>query len=95
MMITNLSTLPPSAPPAQAAPAASTTSDPLANKQIFLQLLVSQLKHQDPLQPQDGTQFITQLAQFSQLEQSTQIAQGVTGIEQLLAQYLQKGNGGQ
>ncbi len=35
----------------------------------FLQLLTTQLQYQDPLQPMDGTQFTSQLAQFSQLEQ--------------------------
>ena len=35
----------------------------------FLKLLVEQLKHQDPLAPQDGTQFVAQLAQFNSLEQ--------------------------
>ena len=48
----------------------STSSNP--NQQIseatFLQLLVAQLQNQDPLQPMDGMQFVTQLAQFSQLE---------------------------
>jgi flagellar hook assembly protein FlgD len=36
---------------------------------MFLQLLVSQLKNQDPLNPVDGTQFVSQLSQFSELEQ--------------------------
>lgn len=36
----------------------------------FLKLLVSQLKNQDPLNPMDGTQFTSQIAQFSQLEQT-------------------------
>lgn len=61
-----------------AKPASAT--DPLANKQVFLKLLVEQLKHQDPLQPQDGVQFVTQLAQFSQLEQSTQATQDLDAI---------------
>ncbi len=39
------------------------------SEQMFLQLLVAQLKNQNPLNPQDGTQFVSQLAQFSQLEQ--------------------------
>jgi flagellar basal-body rod modification protein FlgD len=36
---------------------------------MFLQLLVAQLKNQDPLSPTDSTQFVSQLAQFSELEQ--------------------------
>jgi flagellar basal-body rod modification protein FlgD len=39
------------------------------SKDAFLQLLVAQVKNQDPLNPTDGVQFLTQLAQFSQLEQ--------------------------
>lgn len=40
------------------------------SKDAFLQLLVAQIKNQDPLNPTDGVQFLTQLAQFSQLEQT-------------------------
>ena len=63
----------------------ATKTDALANKEVFLQLLVAQLKHQNPLQPQDGVQFVTQLAQFSQLEQSTQMTQDLDAIKQQLA----------
>src|SRR3954467_689501 len=45
-------------------------NDALANEGTFLKLLVAQLQNQDPLQPQDGTQFVSQLAQFSGLEQN-------------------------
>ena len=38
-------------------------------KDAFLQLLVCQIQNQDPLNPQDDTQFVAQLATFSQLEQ--------------------------
>ncbi len=38
-------------------------------KDAFLQLLVTQLQHQDPLQPQDNSEFVAQLAQFSSLEE--------------------------
>ncbi|MBX3228835.1 MAG: flagellar hook assembly protein FlgD [Labilithrix sp.] len=40
------------------------------DKDAFLKLLVAQLAHQDPLQPTEGTEFITQLSQFALVEQS-------------------------
>lgn len=39
-------------------------------RDAFLKLLVAQLSHQDPLKPTDGTEFVTQLAQFSAVEQA-------------------------
>jgi len=41
----------------------------IVSQDSFLKLLVAQIKNQDPLNPADGTQFLSQLAQFSQLEQ--------------------------
>lgn len=35
----------------------------------FLQLMVAQLKNQSPLNPQNGTEFVAQMAQFSSLDQ--------------------------
>jgi flagellar basal-body rod modification protein FlgD len=43
------------------------------SKNEFLQLLVTQLKYQDPLSPMDNSQFLSQLAQFQSLEASTNI----------------------
>lgn len=43
------------------------------DRDIFMKLLVAQLKNQDPLAPQDGAQFVAQLAQFNSLDQLTQI----------------------
>lgn len=49
---------------------AAPRTDPLANKAVFLQLLVAQIKNQDPLNPTDGVQFLSQLSQFTTLEQT-------------------------
>jgi flagellar basal-body rod modification protein FlgD len=56
-------------------PAATPSIDGLANENTFLQLLVAQIKNQDPTNPTDSVQFLTQLAQFSQLEQLIGIRQ--------------------
>ena len=52
--------------------------DPLANEQTFLKLLVSQLQNQDPLNPTDSNQFVSQLTSYSQLEQLIGIRQNTT-----------------
>lgn len=56
--------------------------DALANEQTFLKLFVAQLQNQDPMNPQDGTQFVAQLAQYSQLEQSLQMRTDLDAIKQ-------------
>lgn len=43
------------------------------DKDVFLQMLVGQMTNQDPFNPQDPTEYITQLAQFSSLEQMMSI----------------------
>jgi flagellar basal-body rod modification protein FlgD len=52
-------------------------SDPLLNKNAFLQLMMAQLSAQDPLNPStsDPTQMVQELAQFTALEQQTNTAQ--------------------
>jgi flagellar basal-body rod modification protein FlgD len=49
-------------------------------KDAFLQLLTTQLAHQDPTAPQDNGQMIAQLAQFSTLEQLTNIQKSLDAI---------------
>lgn len=51
-----------------------------ADKDTFLKLLVAQLKNQDPLAPQDGAQFVAQLAQFSSLDQLININQRLDAL---------------
>ena len=53
--------------------AASALGGTAPTEQMFLQLLVAQLQNQDPLNPTDSSQFVSQLAQFSQLEQTMAI----------------------
>lgn len=46
-------------------------------KDEFLQLLVAQLEHQDPTNPQENGEFIAELAQFSQLEESQKMTESL------------------
>ncbi len=48
----------------------ATAAEKAMDRDDFLKLLVAQMKNQDPLKPQDNTQFVAELAQFSNLEQS-------------------------
>jgi flagellar basal-body rod modification protein FlgD len=79
--------------PTSGAAATSSSADPTGaisnladgmGRDAFLQLLVTQLQHQDPTKPQDADQMVTQLAQFSSLEKLTQISTGIDAIGQLL-----------
>ena len=58
----------------------SATGKQALGKDAFLQLLVTQLKNQNPLDPQDNSEFVAQLAQFSSLEGITTLNTTVSGI---------------
>ena len=49
-------------------------------KQEFLRLLTTQLQQQDPLNPQDGTEFVAQLAQFTSLERLVNLETGLDNV---------------
>ena len=60
------------------AEAKSTNND--LDKNAFLKLLVTQLENQDPLDPQDNSSYIAELAQFSSLEQMTNVAKSLEDL---------------
>lgn len=53
---------------------ANSTNGSGMDKDAFLQLLVAQMKYQDPLEPTSNTEYIAQYAQFSQVEQMQNMA---------------------
>ncbi len=64
------------------AAATTTSSTPDLGREDFLALLIAQLENQDPLNPQDATEFTAQLATFSSLEQQIAMRES---IDQLTA----------
>ncbi|MDA8411669.1 MAG: flagellar hook assembly protein FlgD [Treponema sp.] len=58
---------------------------PTLDRDDFLKLLITQLQHQDPSQPMQDKEFIAQMAQFSSLEQITNMSQGFSKLSGLLA----------
>lgn len=85
-MTDSISAAGPSTAPAPATP--STLSG--LGEDAFMQLLITELQHQDPTQPQDDSQLLAQLAQFSSLEKLTSIDQSLTAIKQVFTA-VQKG----
>jgi flagellar basal-body rod modification protein FlgD len=64
----------------------STTATPgkEVSKDLFLQLMVAQLKNQNPLNPVDGTDFLMQLSQISSVEQMVEMRQQLESIHGIL-----------
>ena len=63
-----------------AAAKAATSVASKMNADTFLQLLMAQLQNQDPTKPMDSTEYVGQLASFSQVEQATKTNQKLDSL---------------
>lgn len=70
---------------AYAASKADETKTNDLDKNAFLKLLITQLENQDPLDPQDNSEFVAQMAQFSSLEQMTNMNDSLGKINTLVS----------
>ena len=69
----------------QAAKGADNKANDSLDKEAFLKLLVTQMQYQDPLDPRDNAEYVAQLAQFSALEQMTNVYDSVSEVSQLVS----------
>ena len=53
----------------------SPAADPTGGKDMFMKLLVAQLKYQNPMSPTDGNQYMSQMAVFTQVEKLGQLVE--------------------
>lgn len=53
------------------------------DKDAFLKLLITELSNQDPMNPMDDREFIAQMAQFSTLEQMTNMTKAMEGLSSM------------
>jgi flagellar basal-body rod modification protein FlgD len=61
---------------------ASTPSDTI-DQEGFLSLLIAQIQNQDPLEPMDNEEFVSQLTSFSSLDELREINEGMAGLGEL------------
>jgi flagellar basal-body rod modification protein FlgD len=73
----------------------STQAPTDANKDMFTKLLVAQIQNQDPLSPQDPTQYVNQLSQLSQTEALQNLSQTTTASASVLQSLQTLAMGGQ
>ena len=63
---------------------ATQLASPQVDQNEFMNLMVTQMQNQNPLDPMDDTQFLAQLAQFSSLQQMTQVNTTLTSLASTL-----------
>jgi flagellar basal-body rod modification protein FlgD len=61
---------------------ATSGTNSLGDQNTFLQLMVAQMKYQDPMNPTDSSQFLSQTAQFTALEKMTSVADQMSSLVQ-------------
>jgi len=61
--------------------AAAATPSQTLNQSDFLKLLVAQMQYQDPMNPQSDTQMAAQMAQFTSLQQTTQMSSSLSMLQ--------------
>ena len=85
---TNLSVLQPDLSLAQSSNrmgSSSASSSSVLNKDDFLKILITQLTHQDPTKPMEDREFVAQMAQFSSLEQMTNMNSEMTRMAGIIS----------
>lgn len=66
---------------AQSTGKVTTQANGAMGKSDFLAMLVAEMKQQDPLNPMDNTQMVAQMAQFSSLEQMTNMSESFSSLQ--------------
>jgi flagellar basal-body rod modification protein FlgD len=78
-------------PSQQTGSAASTAATPTLDYNSFLKLLLAEMKNQDPMEPMKGSEYVAQLATFSQVEKSVQMNDRLAAL--LTSSQLNEANG--
>jgi flagellar basal-body rod modification protein FlgD len=78
MAISTVTSIPPTAN--QSSESTTSAASASVDYNAFLRLLIAQIKHQDPTKPMDSAQLMSQLASFSNVEQSIKINQKLDSL---------------
>lgn len=64
-------------------PSSQRAASPELGQQDFLKLMVEQMRNQNPLEPQDNSEFFSQMAQFQQLDAMSAISKAITTLVEI------------